>query len=124
MTESWSKNAKAATSAVHAAIDDVAALGVRGKATLQLTAQPFGVEKVVSVLEQFPACVRYLNTRRSSGAVININSEADIQDVVYLMLRPWITDLVPENPTDELPRDIQLRISSQWTSRRSLRRNL
>jgi hypothetical protein len=61
-----------------------------------------GVQSVVSALEQFPECVRYLNTRRSSGAVIDINSEADVQDVVFLMLRPSVTDLIPENPTDKI----------------------
>ena len=55
---------------------------------------------VVSALEQFQECVRYLNTRRSKGAVINIKNEDDLQDVIYLMLRSWITDLVPENPID------------------------
>jgi hypothetical protein len=66
------------------------------------TAKEVSVETVVSALEQFAECVRYLNTRRSSGAVIEINKEADVQDVVYLMLRPWVTDLVPENPTDRV----------------------
>ena len=45
--------------------------------------------------------MRYLNTRRSAGAVINIQSEADVQDVLYLLLRPWITDLVYESPSDK-----------------------
>jgi hypothetical protein len=58
--------------------------------------------KVVSALEQFQECVRYLNTRRSEGAIINIKSEDDLQDVIFLMLRPWITDLVTENPTDRI----------------------
>lgn len=61
---------------------------------------PGGPSKVVSALEQFHECVRYLNTRRSKGAIINITSEDDLQDVLFLMLRPWVTDLVPENPTD------------------------
>ncbi|MBO0888874.1 hypothetical protein J2P12_07220 [Candidatus Bathyarchaeota archaeon] len=55
---------------------------------------------IVSALEQFQDCIRYLNTRRSKGAVIDINGEDDVQDVVFLMLRPLVQDLVPENPTD------------------------
>lgn len=59
-------------------------------------------ESIVSALNQFQECVRYLNTRRSTGAVLNLNSEADVQDAVYLMLRPWIHDLVAESPTDRI----------------------
>jgi hypothetical protein len=57
---------------------------------------------VVTCLEQFQECVRYLNTRRSKGAVINIASEEDVQDVVFLMLRPTLLDLISENPTDNI----------------------
>src|SRR5215475_14431388 len=57
---------------------------------------------IIAALNQFQECVRYLNTRRSSGAVLNLESEADVQDAIYLMLRPWVQDLVPENPTDKI----------------------
>jgi len=67
--------------------------------TTALSASP---SKVVSALEQFHECVRYLNTRRSKGAVIDIKNEEDVQDVIFLMLRPWIADLIPENPTDRV----------------------
>jgi REase_DpnII-MboI len=60
-----------------------------------------GIEKVLLALNEFDACTRYLNTRRSSGAVINIESEADVQDVLYLLLRPWIVDLKYESPGDK-----------------------
>lgn len=46
-------------------------------------------------------CVRYLNTRRSEGAVLKLESEADVQDAIFIMLRPWIPDLTYENPTDK-----------------------
>jgi hypothetical protein len=52
-------------------------------------------------MREFDACVRYLNTRRSAGAVINIQSEADVQDVLYLLLRPWIVDLAYESPGEK-----------------------
>jgi hypothetical protein len=61
-----------------------------------------GSASIVVALNQFQECVRYLNTRRSSGAVLNLESEADVQDAIYLMLRPWVQDLVPENPTDRV----------------------
>lgn len=60
-----------------------------------------GVEQALLALKEFDACVRYLNTRRSAGAVIDIQSEADVQDVLYLLLRPWIPDLVYESPADK-----------------------
>lgn len=63
---------------------------------------PVNVEAIVTALLQFQECVRYLNTRRSSGMLFNLESEADVQDAVYLMLRPWVHDLVWENPTDRV----------------------
>lgn len=60
-----------------------------------------GIGLVLLALREFDACVRYLNTRRSAGAVINIQSEADVQDVLYLLLRPWVVDLVYESPADK-----------------------
>jgi hypothetical protein len=60
-----------------------------------------GVAPVLLALQEFDACVRYLNTRRSAGAVINIQAEADVQDVLYLLLRPWVLDLVYESPGDK-----------------------
>jgi hypothetical protein len=101
MTDGWAKSAKKAASGVRDAAEEINTLGAQKKPIGNVTDAGFGVEKIVSALEQFPECVRYLNTRRSSGAVIDINSEADVQDVLFLMLRPWITDLVPENPTDK-----------------------
>jgi hypothetical protein len=60
-----------------------------------------GIGAVLLALREFDACVRYLNTRRSVGAVINIQSEADVQDVLYLLLRPWVIDLTYESPADK-----------------------
>jgi len=59
-------------------------------------------EQIVSALNQFMECVRYLNTRRSKGTKLNLESEADVQDALYLMLRPWVLDLIYENPTDKI----------------------
>ena len=58
--------------------------------------------RILAALEQFGECVRYLNTRRSKGTKLNLENEADVQDSIYLMLRPWITDLVSENPTEKV----------------------
>lgn len=60
-----------------------------------------GVASVLLAMREFDACIRYLNTRRSAGAVINIESEADVQDVLYLVLRPWVIDLAYESPGDK-----------------------
>ncbi len=60
-----------------------------------------GVAPVLLAMHEFDACIRYLNTRRSAGAIINIESEADVQDVLYLLLRPWIIDLTYESPADK-----------------------
>ncbi len=60
------------------------------------------VSRVIAALNSFGECIRYLNTRRSSGALLTLDSEPAVQDTLYLMLRPWIADLVPENPTDKV----------------------
>jgi hypothetical protein len=57
---------------------------------------------VLAALNSFTEIVRYLNTRRSSGAILELSNEAAVQDALYLMLRPWILDLIPENPTDKV----------------------
>lgn len=60
------------------------------------------ISRVVAALDSFGECVRYLNTRRSTGAILQFSSESDVQDAIYLMLRPWILDLTPENPNDKV----------------------
>ena len=59
------------------------------------------VARIIAALEQFMECVRYLNTRRS-GTTLALTSEAAVQDAVFLMLRPWVSDLVAEAPTDKI----------------------
>jgi hypothetical protein len=59
------------------------------------------IAAILSALGEFMECVRYLNTRRSKSAVLKLDSEAAVQDAIFLMLRPWLRDLTPENPTDK-----------------------
>lgn len=54
-----------------------------------------------AALDEFMECVRYLNTRRSENS-LRLESESAVQDALYLMLRPWVRDLVPETPTDRV----------------------
>lgn len=56
---------------------------------------------IINALDQFSECLRYLNTRRSTGTKIDIDSEASLQDLIYLMLRPWIYDIIPETPNEK-----------------------
>lgn len=82
-----------------AAIGGLAQLGPRVGVS---SAQNVGsIAAALLALSEFDSCVRYLNTRRSKGAVINIESEGDVQDVLYLLLRPWIVDLTYESPGDK-----------------------
>jgi REase_DpnII-MboI len=60
------------------------------------------VQSVLYALQSFSEIVRYLNTRRSRGAILVLEDEAAVQDVLYIMLRPWVHDLTPENPTDKI----------------------
>jgi hypothetical protein len=86
-------------SAIAHALGKLAALG-KNLGTGSSVATP-GVAPVLLAMREFDACIRYLNTRRSAGAIINIESEADVQDVLYLLLRPWIIDLAYESPADK-----------------------
>jgi len=80
--------------------------GADNRGLLQEPSEPTIVE-ILKALDGFMECVRYLNTRRTEAAVLRLDSEGAVQDALYLMLRPWISDLVPENPTD--------RIASRYT---------
>jgi hypothetical protein len=78
--------------------------GSAGLATTSKTAKDApqaSVQSALQAVQEFGECVRYLNTRRSAGAIIDIRSEADVQDVLYLLLRPWIVDLIYESPADK-----------------------
>jgi hypothetical protein len=79
-----------------------------GRRATSLTASvaPPSAAGIVAALEQFMECVRYLNTRRSE-ATLKLDSEATVQDAVYLLLRASVSDLTPESPTD--------RIASRYT---------
>jgi hypothetical protein len=57
---------------------------------------------IISALQQFSECVRYLNTRRSGGTILDISSEAGVQDLIYIMLRAWVHDITPETPTEKI----------------------
>jgi len=59
------------------------------------------IRSLLAALEQFMESVRYLNTRRSD-TTLTLDSEAAVQDALYLMLRPWVCDLVPESPTERI----------------------
>ncbi len=81
---------------------------IRKKYSCQEVRSEMGdVSDIVNALNEFQECVRYLNTRRSQGAVLHLDSEADVQDALYLMLRPWIPDLLEEDPGS--------RIASRYT---------
>jgi REase_DpnII-MboI len=60
------------------------------------------VTDVLAALNSFSDIVRYLNTRRSKAASLELSDEAAVQDALFLMLRPLISDLTPENPTDKV----------------------
>lgn len=57
------------------------------------------VSMIIGALEHFNDIVRYANGRRSKGATLSIDSEDDVQDAIYFMLKPWIRDLTYETPT-------------------------
>jgi hypothetical protein len=64
-------------------------------------AQPVSpsLEKLIEALNTFPALVGYLNGRRPSGEPPVIRSEADVQDLLYVSVKPIFADMVYEEPT-------------------------
>lgn len=67
------------------------------------------VEDLMVALNEFSEIMRYLNTRRSTGTVLALDSEADVQDALYIIIRPWVRDLVCENPTDKIANRFTIR---------------
>ncbi len=67
------------------------------------------VDEVLVALGEFSEIVRYLNTRRSTGAILALDSEADVQDALYIILRPWVRDLVGETPTAKIANRFTIR---------------
>ncbi len=114
--QDWRTTARQIVAQVQETSAELRKLNPRESIARASSAVGLSVSQVVSALEQFQECVRYLNTRRSKGAVIDINGEDDVQDVVFLMLRPWVVDLVPENPTD--------RVASRYAIKDFLSRDL
>ena len=57
------------------------------------------LEHLLAILDTFPTLVGYLNGRRTSGSIVAVTSEADVQDLLYLTLKPSFPDLVYEEPT-------------------------
>jgi hypothetical protein len=62
-------------------------------------ALPPYVERLLEALNTFPALVGYLNGRRPSGGTAVIRSEADVQDLIYVSVKPIFPDMVYEEPT-------------------------
>jgi DpnII restriction endonuclease len=73
-----------------------------------------GIAELCEALNEFGECVRYLNTRRSEGAILALNTEAAVQDALYLIVRPWIRDLVSESPSEKTANRFSL---ADFTSR-------
>ena len=67
------------------------------------------IDTVLAALNSFTDIVRYLNTRRSTGAVLDLSNEAAVQDVLYMMLRPLVLDLTPETPTEKVANRFSIR---------------
>ena len=87
------------TSLIGEALGGLVALSRQTKP--EMTAPNLLLEQVLKALHQFDACVRYLKTRRGTENLIEITSEANVQDILYLLLRPWIRDLTYESPGEK-----------------------
>jgi REase_DpnII-MboI len=82
-------------------LERVTKLGSKYSAQPEQSSQAITAITIRAALEEFMESVRYLNTRRSETS-LSLVSEAAVQDAIFLMLRPWVSDLVPESPTDRV----------------------
>jgi hypothetical protein len=55
------------------------------------------VDDVLDLLRTFPDCAGYSANRREKR-ILSLDGESGVQDLIYFMLKPAITDLVPETP--------------------------
>lgn len=56
-------------------------------------------EYLLSLLEEFNDCVAYLEGRRVKGKTLEITSEAAVQDLLFVMLKPVFPELAFEDPS-------------------------
>lgn len=61
--------------------------------------EPPPLQRLFAILDGFPALVGYLQGRRRQPEVVSVNSEAQVQDLLYFSLKPAFPDLVYEEPT-------------------------
>ncbi len=66
-------------------------------------------EKIRSHLDYFGDNVAYLASRRSKGGFITINSEADVQDLLYVMLKSSFPGLIFEDPAGKVAASYSIR---------------
>ena len=63
---------------------------------------PPTLARALAILEEFGTCASYLRTRRARGGTLKLESEADVQDVIFTMLKPSVPDLIPESPIQKV----------------------
>ena len=76
--------------------------GTNRPATVVIAA-PGGYEfgRLMTALDSFPTVVGYLNGRRPSTSGKQVKSEADVQDILFTILKPMFPTLVFEQPTEK-----------------------
>lgn len=55
------------------------------------------LDRVIDLIDSFDDCVGYSHNRRGKP-IIDTKGEDGVQDILYFMLKPYIFDLVPEQP--------------------------
>lgn len=58
--------------------------------------------RVLKHLDFFIDNVSYLNSRRSKGGLFLVKNEADVQDLLYVMLKPSFPNLTFEDPSHKV----------------------
>ncbi len=65
------------------------------------------LDNVIDLIDAFEDCVGYSNNRRSE-VILDTSAEDGVQDLLYFMLKPYIFDLVPEQPVSNETRQYSI----------------
>ncbi len=60
---------------------------------------PLQIKDVFYILDSFNDCAAYLKSRREKVRTFEMNSEAPVQDLLFVMLKPVFPDLTFEDPS-------------------------
>ena len=97
-------------------LDAAFALDALSATPVQRAGRLTALERVLSVVEAFPASAKILHARKRGRTPFEIADEYDVQDLFFALALPAIPDLVDEDPAGKMAgKSIRLDFTSQST---------